>query len=122
LFIISLKTKYQGWLSSKATTVYPTDDGRQIFYLCCTFLEQHWQGQGVWQVRIVALNLQSEKQADLFEQTKPSPQREKINQTVDGINEKFGEFAIAPSRLITRSEMPNVIAPSWQPSGHRKTV
>ena len=122
LFIISLKTKSQGWLSSKAATVYPTDDGRQIFYLCCTFLEQHWQGQGVWQVRIVALNLQSEKQADLFEQMKPSPQREKINQTVDGINEKFGEFAIAPSRLIARSEMPNVITPSWQPNGHRKTV
>ena len=66
LFIISLKTKSQGWLSSKAATVYPTDDGRQIFYLCYTFLEQYWQGQGVWQVRIVALDLQSEKQADLF--------------------------------------------------------
>jgi len=40
----------------------------------------------------------------------------------DDINQKFGEFMVAPSRLIGRSEMPSVITPSWQPTGRRKTV
>ena len=120
--MISLKTKSQGWLTRKAATAYPTDDGKQIFNLCLDFIAQDWHGQGVWQVHVLAVDLQSEKQDDLFERVVASPQREKMNQAMDGINQKFGEFTIAPSRLIGRSEMPNVITPSWQPSGHRKIV
>ena len=121
-FVISLKTKSQGWLTRKAATAYPTDDGKQIFNLCLDFIAQDWHGQGVWQAHVLAVDLQSEKQDDLFERVVASPQREKMNQAMDGINQKFGEFTIAPSRLIGRSEMPNVITPSWQPSGHRKIV
>ena len=38
------------------------------------------------------------------------------------INKRFGEFALAPATLLKRSDMPNVIAPSWKPDGHRRTV
>jgi DNA polymerase-4 len=121
-FSIGLKTT-QGWLTVKASTVYATDDGKLIFGLCQDFIVHDWHGQGSWQVRIVALDLCSEKQGDLFEEkTASSPQREQLNHVVDDINQKFGEFMVAPSRLIGRSEMPNVITPSWQPTGHRKTV
>ncbi len=120
-FWISLKTT-QGWLTLKACTTYETDDGKLIFSLCQRFMVDLWRGQGAWQVRIVALDLQSEKQGDLFEFATAEPQRDKLNLVMDDINRKFGEFMVAPSRLIARSEMPNVITPSWQPEGHRKTV
>ena len=121
-FMIALKTKSHGWITNKSATAYPTDDGKQIFALCQGFMTEHWHGQGGWQVRVVALNVQSEQQTDLFQPMDLSPKREKLNLAVDEINHKFGEFTVAPSRLIKRSEMPNVITPSWQPSGHRKTV
>lgn len=121
-FLIALKTKSQGWVSRKAATTYPTDDGKHIFELCQNFMTQYWHGQGVWQVRVVALEIKSEKQIDLFQPIGFAPQREKLNQAIDDINHKYGEFTVAPSRLIQRSQMPNVITPSWQPSGHRKTV
>jgi len=120
-FWIGLKTT-QGWITVKSSTMYMTDDGKLIFDLCRHFLTEVWRGQGAWQVRIVALDLQSEKQGDLFEQAMALPQRDKLNHVVDDINQKFGEFMVAPSRLIARSEMPNVITPSWQPEGPRKTV
>ena len=36
--------------------------------------------------------------------------------------EYYGEFALAPARLLNRSSMPNVIAPAWKPYGHRQTL
>jgi len=41
---------------------------------------------------------------------------------VDRINDRFGEFALAPARLLNRSDMPNVISPAWKPDGHRQTI
>jgi DNA polymerase-4 len=41
---------------------------------------------------------------------------------MDAINQRYGEFALTPARLLNRSSMPNVIAPAWKPFGHRKTV
>ena len=121
-FFIGLKTT-QSWLTVKASTAYATDDGKLIFGLCQHFITHDWRGEGVWQVRVVALDCQSEKQGGFFEETiSSSPQRDKLNNVVDDINQKFGEFMVAPPRLIGRSEMPNVITPSWQPTGHRKTV
>ena len=83
---------------------------------------KHWQGQGVWQVQVTALNPDNEQQTDLFVETDHKQQRERLNIAIDEINQRYGEFAVAPSRLIDRSAMPNVIAPSWKPSGHRKTI
>jgi DNA polymerase-4 len=41
---------------------------------------------------------------------------------MDDINRDFGEFTLAPARLLKRSDMPNVIAPAWKPDGHRETI
>ncbi len=122
VFSIALKAKPQGWIMHKVGLPSPTNDGKVIFELCEQFLVQHWQGQGIWQVNVTALTLQSAQQLDLFQQHNDSPNRTKLNQTVDAINQRFGEFAIAPSRLIHRSEMPNVITPAWRPEGHRNTL
>jgi DNA polymerase-4 len=45
-----------------------------------------------------------------------------LNSVQDQINGRYGEFAIAPAALLKRSQMPNVIAPSWKPEGVRETV
>ena len=41
---------------------------------------------------------------------------------MDRINNRYGEFALTPARLLNRSTMPNVIAPAWKPFGHRQTI
>jgi len=45
-----------------------------------------------------------------------------INTVMDEVNERFGEFTLAPARLLNRSSMPNVIAPAWKPGGVRQTI
>tara|TARA_R110001583_G_scaffold171120_3_gene324625 strand:+ start:3694 stop:4881 length:1188 start_codon:yes stop_codon:yes gene_type:complete len=120
-FYIGLKTE-QGWLQTKAKLSQATDDGQILFTQCREFAMKHWQGQGVWQVQVTALNPDNEQQTDLFVETDHKQQRERLNIAIDEINQRYGEFAVAPSRLIDRSAMPNVIAPSWKPSGHRKTI
>jgi len=45
-----------------------------------------------------------------------------LNKAMDEINQRYGEFTLSPARLLNRSDMPNVIAPAWKPSGHRKTI
>ncbi|PHS69524.1 MAG: DNA polymerase IV [Methylophaga sp.] len=120
-FYIGLKIQ-QGWLQTKTRLSSDTDDGHILFAICRQFTMQHWQGQGVWQVQVTALDPHTEQQADLFIDSNKTQQRSKLNTTVDNINQRYGEFTIAPLRLIDRSSMPNVIAPAWKPFGHRKTI
>jgi len=120
-FYIGLKTEL-GWLQITAKLPHPTDDGQTLFTQCRRFTMTHWQGQGVWQVQVTALNPQAEQQQDMFEDTLVDNKRSQLNLAVDKINQRYGEFTVAPSRLIDRSAMPNVIAPSWKPTGHRKTI
>ena len=120
-FYIGLKTE-QGWLQTKAKLKQSTDDGQILFTQCRQFIMKHWQGEGVWQVQVTALNPHTEQQIDMFEVNDVTIKRERLNNTIDLINNRYGEFTIAPTSLIDRSSMPNVIAPSWKPSGHRKTI
>ena len=60
------------------------------------------------------------QQLDLF--THQDETEAEINAVMDEVNERFGEFTLAPARLLKRSSMPNVIAPAWKPDGHRQTI
>jgi DNA polymerase-4 len=120
-FHIGLKTD-QGWLKTKIKLNQVTDDGQILFTQCRRFIMRDWQGQGVWQVQVTALNPQSEQQIDLFIESQTNNKRQQLNTAIDQINLRYGEFAVAPSRLIDRSVMPDVIAPAWKPFGHRKTI
>ncbi len=112
------------WLKGKYHSPCATDDGRQIMALCQPLLHDQWQGQGVFQIQITALDPRPRGlQADLF--LNDEPQRQKralINETMDRINSRYGEFTLAPAPLLQRSSMPNVIAPAWKPYGHRQTL
>lgn len=118
-FYIGLRCT-DGWLASKQRSITATDDGHQIMSLCRQFLEQRWQGQGTHQVQVTALDPRpAHGQLDMFNQ---EDEMSGVNGVMDSINERYGEFTLAPARLLNRSSMPNVIAPAWKPYGHRQTI
>ena len=119
-FAIGLRAR-DGWLGAKARSDLPTNDGRIIMALCRTVLDTHWQGQGVHQVQVTALDpLPAHTQLELFGDN--SGHQDAANAAMDAVNDRYGEFALAPARLLNRSSMPNVIAPAWKPFGHRQTI
>jgi DNA polymerase IV len=120
-FYIGIKTE-NGWLGTKTKIDFTTDDGRVIYALGRSFMIKHWASHEARQVQITALDPTECRQQDLFFDNTHQNKREKINLAVDKINERYGEFTVAPMPVISRSEMPNVIAPAWKPSGHRKTI
>jgi len=119
-FFIGLRTA-GGWVGGKRRCALPTDDGRRIMALCRTVLREHWGGQGVHQVQVTALEpVATGSQRDMFDATDEA--RSEVNAVMDAVNRRYGEFTLAPARLLGRSSMPNVIAPAWKPEGHRQTI
>ena len=109
------------WIGNKFSTPYPTNDSRPAIHLCRVVLRDYWQGAGVFQVHVVALDPRPVKgQIDIF--TEDDSVSYRRNKAMDLINERFGEFKVAPALLLNRSDMPNVIAPAWKPYGHRQTI
>ncbi len=118
--LIGLKTE-RGWRCDKPRLPLPSNDGRAIFALCRKVVAQHWHGEAVLQVQVTALDPRPQQlQGELF--AAPYPTHEAGNRAMDAINQRFGDMTLAPARLIKRGEMPDVIAPAWKPSGHRRTV
>lgn len=110
-----------GYLILKYRTVKPTDDGREIYGLCMQFLTKYRTEWGAHQVQVTALDPQeANTQEDLF--ISRDEQAARRNRAMDAVNEKYGEFALAPALLLKRSDMPNVISPAWKPFGHRQTI
>jgi DNA polymerase-4 len=119
-FFIGLRT-VGGWVGGRLRTALPTDDGGEIMGLCRGVMQDIWAGEGVHQVQVTALDpVDTGNQLELFD-AMDEEQRE-VNAVMDEINRRYGEFALAPARLLQRSSMPNVIAPAWKPYGHRQTI
>ena len=122
VFFIGLKVN-DGWIGRKVKTSHPTNDTQQLIRMCHFVLETDWNNQPVYQVQITATNPQKQNsQMDLFFDAELNEQKNKVNTVVDEINQRYGEAALGPGRLINKSEMPNVIAPSWKPVGHRQSI
>jgi len=119
-FFIGLRAE-GGWIGGTYHTPMPTNDGAPLMLLCRTMLEEEWSGEGVSQVQVTALDpRETGGQLELF--TEATEERDKANAVMDAINSRYGEFTLAPARLLHRSDMPNVIAPAWKPYGHRQTI
>lgn len=119
-FSIGLMSNF-GWLGSKYRSETATNDGKTITQLCQRMLKECWQGEGISQVQITALNpLPDNTQLDFFAVI--NEKQAHVNNAMDKINNRYGEFTLAPARLLNRSEMPNVISPAWKPDGHRQTI
>ena len=121
-FFIGVKTRERGYIATKIKLDHPTDDGRLIYKLCQAFVVSNYDRETCRQVQIIAMNPVSSVQLELFADNGMKQKRSNLNEAVDAINTRYGEFTVAPIRVIGRSEMPNVIAPAWKPEGHRKTI
>ncbi len=118
-FLVGLRL-YRGWLKTTRRSLLPSDDEMVIYRLLERWFAQNWRGQGIWQLRIVALDPKQPCQPDLFQRKKPA--RERAHRAMDQINQRYGALTLASARLLGRSSMPDVISPAWKPEGHRKTV
>lgn len=119
--LISLKTE-QGWVGERLQLVQPGNDGRAIFALCRQLVAQQWHGEPVYQIQVTALDPRpAQQQGDLFADPQSQAHTES-NKTMDAINQRFGDHSLVPARLVNRGDSPDVIAPAWKPSGHRRTV
>ncbi len=115
----------EAWIGDKLQTALPTNDGHEIFDLCRTILRDYWRGEGIRQVQVTALSPRPiNNQLEFFMDDIYSKGHDKqiSNKVMDMINQRYGEFTLAPARLLNRSSMPNVIAPAWKPFGHRQTI
>lgn len=121
-FFIGVKTRERAYIATKIKLDHPTDDGRLIYKLCQSFVMNNYDREICRQVQIIAMNPVSCVQLELFADNGLKQRRSNLNEAVDAINTRYGEFTVAPTRVIGRSEMPNVIAPAWKPEGHRKTI
>lgn len=118
--LIGFKTA-QGWLGEKLRLPLPGNDGRAIFALCLEVVARQWHGEPVFQIQVTALDPRPlQLQGELF--AAETPTHAAGNRAMDAINQRFGDLTLAPARLINRGGMPDVIAPAWKPSGHRRTV
>jgi DNA polymerase-4 len=110
-----------GFLAYKYRCNPPTNHAPDIVRLCEHFMREVWAGQGCHQVQITALDPQPVGlQLDFLE---PRHERQdRLDRAMDEVNRRYGEFTLAPTRLLARSRMPNVIAPAWKPFGHRETI
>jgi len=121
-FWIGLRTD-QGWLGSKSRLSEFSNDQQQIYQLGRYVLDLSWQGEGIHQIQVTALDPQpAAMQMDLFSAQEDNNVRQQLNCAMDSINERYGEMALSPARLLNRSDMPNVIAPAWKPDGLRQTI
>ena len=120
-YLIGLRTR-EGWIGSHHfRTRLATNDSRAIIELCKQMLCDYWQGEGVFQVQVSALDPRPAKgQQELFTEETDPPDR--LNRVMDAINDHYGEFTLMRASLLHRSDMPNVIAPAWKPYGHRQTI
>jgi DNA polymerase IV len=121
-FSIGLKTKQYGWLGDKVRLTIPIDDGNILYQQCKNIMNNCWQRRTtIAQVQITALDPQPVmQQADLFHTT--DKKRQKVNRAMDHINQRFGKSSCMPAHLLTKKTSPDVIAPSWQPDGHRENI
>lgn len=118
-FAIALRTQ-NGWIGEKNKTRFPSQDSQEIYQLAIKILNREWQGQGIHQVQVTALDPRPlNGQLELFYEQN---HKQQANGVMDKVNNRYGEFSLAPARLLQRSSMPNVIAPAWKPFGHRQTI
>lgn len=120
-FYIAVRSQKDDWIGGKYRLVFPSDDGQFIYQLAKTMLDEHWSGQGLCQVQVTATDPRPARLCTDFFQLVDT-RRLLLNEVVDEINQRYGEFTLSPARLLERSSMPNVIAPAWKPQGHRQTI
>lgn len=120
-FFIGMRSQYFGWLAINHRTPSDTNSGKDIYFGCKKLLQLYPNAGNILQVQITATDPKADlQQLELLDID--FKRRTLLENTIDNINQKFGEFTVKPAILLGKSEMPNVIAPAWRPSGVRKSL
>lgn len=110
-----------GWIGGKYATPIPVADSHALMHLVETMLRDRWRGTPVHQVQVTALDPEPAcRQRDFFDH--PDERANDRDRATDAVAEKFGDNVLVPARLLSRSDMPDVISPAWKPKGHRQTI
>jgi DNA polymerase-4 len=123
LFFFSFRTD-DGWIAAKVK-LPRLDDGNAVFREWQRFIREHWQGDGMHQLQVTAMDPQPvSPQGDLFADGNVASvsRRNELNHAIDTINDRFGNRALVRGPQTEDLELVNVISPSWQPVGPRRTV
>ena len=112
-----------GWLGSKNRLSEFSNDQQQIYRLGCCALDLNWQGEGIHQIQVTALDPRpAAMQMDMFSTQAEDKKQQQLNTIMDNINQRYGEMTLSPARLLNRSDIPYVIAHAWIPDGLRHTI
>jgi DNA polymerase-4 len=114
-----------GWLGGRYAIAATSANTRRLMALARQMIDECWHGEGIFQCRITALDPQPEgMQTDLIAllESFDEPEEPAVDRLLDQVNDRYGEYALHPARLLRRNRMPNVIAPAWKPDGHRQTI
>lgn len=116
-FWFGLRTRHN-WLGEKIRLPLFSNDHRPLYQYCQHRLGHVWRTEGIWQIQVTALDPQpADMQTELFGNPPEQLVRDKqLHHAMDNINQRYGEFTLSPARLLNRSDMPNVIAPTWKPN------
>lgn len=52
----------------------------------------------------------------------PPEQQTQVNAVMDRNNDKSRRWSVMPARMLNKSPTPDVISPSWKPTGPRQTI
>lgn len=120
-FFIGMRARDWGWIGEKQHTEIQTDDGKIIYALCKNFFQNNKEYSPIRQLQLSALNpIAYAQQFDLFSEEDES--QTQLNETIDRINERFGDASLKKAKLITQDELTPVISPAWRPTGHRSYI
>ena len=120
--VVLLKKRFKkGWITDQFKSARYLNHGRDIFALCSKLISKVQFKCGVFQVQVTAMKPRPiNLQHDIFYHSESK--RKILDSAVDKINQRYGELTIAPARIISKLESPDVISPSWRPKGHRKSI
>jgi DNA polymerase-4 len=88
------------------------NDTNKIYSVSCTIFDSIEIKKAVRLLGISISNLAKDMEMPLFNEDK---KRIELNKVIDHINNLYGEFSVAPARLLNRYHHKEIISPSWKP-------
>ncbi|MGD2150354.1 MAG: DNA polymerase IV [Desulfobacterales bacterium] len=103
---VTLKVKYNDFVQITRSTTLPkrTDDGLEIYSTACRLLEK--TEVAIKPIRLLGISLSQLNllgmgiQLSLFDQNSSSQKRQRLNSTLDSLDEKFGDQSVLPATLL----------------------
>lgn len=101
-FLIGWRALRQDWQGDKVLLVTATQDSGTLLQECQRLLRQYWQGEGVRQIRITALDPQPYSQGDLLNRPESN---QRANRVMDAVNKRFGRQTMQYAKRLEQGDI-----------------